>query len=233
MRLDRLLLSGPCRRPAPSSVALLSYSAPRHQWLFFLAPPPATVCGCTSVLALLFSSAPRPLFSSSSGGGSLTPARHFPCQPALMAQRMSIERVEGRAAAAMPFLVLRLCTGGVVACASDSIDLAQLLIAWTQLGRNAALVSTFESREAATSWLSSSLQPLPGWVRTCVASDDDEVVDLDDESDPSRGFVLLQKAGGHLVAKDNWSLVPRLVNTVKALYGEVAVVRMMSSMGDA
>lgn len=40
-----------------------------------------------------------------------------------------------------------------MANASDFVDLASLMIAWTQLDRDAALVSTFATRGAVTSWL--------------------------------------------------------------------------------
>lgn len=143
-------------------------------------------------------------------------------------------RAGGRVAHSMPFVALRSGTGGVIASASDSVDLARLMIAWTKLDRDAALVSTFATHEAASAWLTASSPPLPHWAtRTCVAADDQDVIVLDDETDASPVFALLRQAGGQLAAEANASLIPRLVNTIKALNGEVALVRMLPSMGEA
>eukprot|EP00170_Pyropia_yezoensis_P000827 contig_3800_g829 len=63
--------------------------------------------------------------------------------------------------------------------------------------------------------------------------EDEDVIFLDDKGDPFPVFALLREVGGKLAAEANASLIPRLVNTVKALNGEVVVVRMLSSMEDA
>lgn len=153
---------------------------------------------------------------------------------ALMALRVEIERVDGKLARTMPFMALRCGTGGLIAATGDSIDLARFLVSWTQLDRDAALISTFETRAAASSWLSITPPPLPMWAaRTFLAMDDEDVINLEDDTNPFAVFALLRQVGGQLAAEGNTALIPRHVNTVKALNGEVAVVRMLSSMSDA
>lgn len=185
-------------------------------------------------LAFRPSSTPRPRLASVASGWAGIHARPPLLSRALMAQRVHVVRVEGRLATPMPFVALRSCAGGVVASTSDSIDLARLLIAWTQLGQDAGLVFTFETHGATSSWLTSSPPPLPEWAaHTCTVSDDDDVVILDEVSESSPSFVLLRLIGGQLAAEADASQIPRLVNTIKDLNGEVVVVRMLSSMGDA
>lgn len=134
----------------------------------------------------------------------------------------------------MPFVALRSRAGGVIARTGDPIDLAHLLVVWTKLRRDAGLVCTFETRSAASSWLSISPPPMPAWASsTCAAVDDEDVIVLDDETESSAVFAVLRRDGGQLASKDKASLIPRLVNTVNALNGEVAVVRMLASMADA
>jgi len=151
-----------------------------------------------------------------------------------MAHRVAVERVAGDEVRSMPFVALRSGTGGIIARASDSIDLARLMIEWTQLGRDAAIICTFEHHGAASSWLTAAQPPLPTWAaRTCVATADADVINVDVEPDAAPVFALLSQAGGQLVANTNSSRVPQLVNTVKALNGEVAVVRMLLSVDEA
>lgn len=134
----------------------------------------------------------------------------------------------------MPFVALRARTGRVLARTSDAIDLARLLLTWTQLGGDAALVSTFESRGAASSWLTILPPPLPKWaIGTCLSPADEDVIVLEGDANVFPVFALLRKEGGQLGAEGNPALVPRLVNTIKALNGEVVIVRMLSSMSDA
>lgn len=67
-----------------------------------------------------------------------------------------------------------------MANASDFVDLASLMIAWTQLDRDAALVSTFATRGAVTSSLAASPPPLSSWAcRTCVVANEADVIILD------------------------------------------------------
>ncbi|KAK1868412.1 hypothetical protein I4F81_010901 [Pyropia yezoensis] len=134
----------------------------------------------------------------------------------------------------MPFVALRCSTGGLIAATGDSIDLARFLVAWTQLDRDDALISTFETHGAASSWFSIMPLTLPTWAaRICLAMDDEDLINLEDETDPFPVFALLRQVGGQLAHEDNTALTPRLVNTVNALNGEVAVERTLSSMGDA
>lgn len=142
--------------------------------------------------------------------------------------------MEGQVARLMPFVALRARTGRVLARTSDAIDLARLLLTWTQLGGDAALVSTFESRGAASSWLTILPPPLPKWaIGTCLSPADEDVIVLEGDANVFPVFALLRKEGGQLGAEGNPALVPRLVNTIKALNGEVVIVRMLSSMSDA
>lgn len=142
--------------------------------------------------------------------------------------------MEGEVARQMSFVALRSRTARVVASTSDAIDLARILLMWTQLGGDAALVSTFESRGAASSWLAVLPPPLPKWaIETCTAVGDEDVTVLEEQTHVNPVFALLRKEGGQLAAEANQSLVPRLVNTIKALNGEVVIVRMLSSMDDA
>lgn len=153
---------------------------------------------------------------------------------AIMALRIEIERVDGQLACTMPFVALRCSTGGLIAATGDSIDLARFLVAWTQLDRDDALISTFETHGAASSWFSIMPLTLPTWAaRICLAMDDEDLINLEDETDPFPVFALLRQVGGQLAHEDNTALTPRLVNTVNALNGEVAVERTLSSMGDA
>lgn len=151
-----------------------------------------------------------------------------------MTHRVHAERRRDLVAYDMSFVALRWDTGGVLASATDSVDLARLMIAWTQLDRDAGLVSTFATSGAASSWLSASPPPLPLWAaRTCVVAEDTAVVIVNEVTDSSPVFGLLREAGGQLAAEKNSSLIPRLINTVKALNGEIAVVRMLSSVAEA
>lgn len=151
-----------------------------------------------------------------------------------MTLRVQAERPRDLVAHEMPFVALRSASGGVLASATDSVDLARLMVAWTQLDWDAGLVSTFPSSGAASSWLGMSPPPLPTWAaRTCVAAAEADVVIVNEEASSSLVFALLREAGGQLVAEANSSLIPRLVNTVKDLNGEVAVVRMLSSVDEA
>lgn len=121
-----------------------------------------------------------------------------------------------------------------MANASDSVDLARLMISWTQLDRAAALVSAFATNGAASSWLAASPPPLLTWARrTCVVADEADVIILATLTHSSPVFALLSHARGQLAAEANASLIPRLVNTIKALNGEVVVVRVLMSMGEA
>lgn len=147
---------------------------------------------------------------------------------------MEVVRVEGHVAHVMPFAALRSCTGSVVASASDAIDLARLLVAWTQLDGDAGLVSTFKSRGAASSWVTSMPPPLPTWAAApCSVTDDEDVIVLEENIPVFPVFALLRQSGGQLAAESNSSLIPRLINTIKALNGEVVVVRMLSSISSA
>lgn len=145
-----------------------------------------------------------------------------------------MERVEGGVARSMPFVALRSGTGSVVASTNDAIDIARLLVAWAQMDGDAGLVCTFESHSAASSWLAVSPPPFPTWAAvTCCSSEDDGVIVLEEDTGLSPVFAVLRQSGGQLAPEGDSSLVPRLVNTIKALKGEVVVVRMLASMGYA
>lgn len=147
---------------------------------------------------------------------------------------MEVERVEGHVAHPMRFVALRSCTGSMVASTSDAVDLARFLVAWTQLDGDAGLVSTFESRGAASSWVTLLPPPLPTWAAApCSVTDDEDVIVLEEDTPVFPVFALLRQSGGQLAADSNSSLIPRLVNTIKALNGEVVVVRMLPSIGSA
>jgi len=158
----------------------------------------------------------------------------YSCVWHIMARHVVLERVPGREARAMPFLALRSGTSGVVANVNDAIGVAQLMFDWARLGKDAGLLCTFEERVAASSWLTSAPPPLPAWtVGTCVATDNAGVIDIDVETIPVPVFALLCEAGGQLAVSTQSSPVAQLVNTVKALNGEVAVVRSLLSVRDA
>ncbi|KAK1862923.1 hypothetical protein I4F81_005489 [Pyropia yezoensis] len=61
--------------------------------------------------------------------------------------------------------------------------------------------------------------------------EDEDVIFLDDKGDPFPVFALLREVGGKLAAEANASLIPRLVNTVKALNGEVVVAILRRKAG--
>lgn len=152
----------------------------------------------------------------------------------LEGHRAEVERVELQAARSMPFVALRCGRGGALASAGDAIDLAWLMVAWTELNRDAGLVCNFETRDEASSWLTAAPPPLPVWAaRTCVATNDEYMIGFEDETDPSPFIALLGKAGGQLAEEANAALILRLVSTIKALNGEVVLVRMLPSVSDA
>lgn len=119
----------------------------------------------------------------------------------MLAQRVEIERVAAQVARSTPFVAFRSSTEGFIARSGASIELARVLIAGTQLGEDAALVSTLETRGAATSWLTCSPPPFPTWAaRTCAATIDEGATIVDEDTDPFPVFALLRECGGQLVA---------------------------------
>jgi len=145
-----------------------------------------------------------------------------------------LERVSGGEFCNMLFIAFRSGTRRFVVAADSAIDVARLLVAWAELGRDAAVLSSFADRGEALSWLSLSALDLPTWVNlTCAVDPDDDVIFLDDGDGPAPVFALLCGAGGQVVSEANTAEVPRLVNTLKALNGERAIARMLPTMLDA
>jgi len=107
-------------------------------------------------------------------------------------------------------------------------------MAWTGLGRDAALLCSFKNRCAATAWLAAESPKPPAWVeRMCAVDADDGVICLDDEIEPAAVFALLRSTGGHLVPEADTSQIPKLVNTIVALNGECAVACVLKTVSDA
>jgi len=151
-----------------------------------------------------------------------------------MAQRFEAEGMGGGAFQTAAFIALRTSARHVVVEANNGVDMARLLLVWTELGPDAALVCSFDDRRAATSWATGALPALPVWARrTCVAASDKKVVCMDGGSRPAAVFALLRGVGGHLAPLSDASMTTKLVNTLTALNGECAVARMFVSMPHA
>jgi len=151
-----------------------------------------------------------------------------------MALRPGFERVSRGEFQNTLFIAFRSGTRRFVVGADNAIHVARLLVAWAELGRDAAVLSSFTDRWAALSWLSLSAIDLPAWVElTCAVDPDDGLICLDETENPSPVFALLCRAGGQVVSEANTADVPQLVNTLKALDWERAIARMLPTMSDA
>jgi len=85
-----------------------------------------------------------------------------------MAKRVELARVGGGASEPAVFIALRARYKRVVVEAKNGIDLARLLLVWTELGREVALVCSFETRKAATSWVAGPVSALTSWAYLCA-----------------------------------------------------------------
>ena len=151
-----------------------------------------------------------------------------------MALRPEFECVSGGEFQNTLLIAFRSGTRRFVVGADNEIDVAQLLVAWAELGRDASVLSSFADRSAALSRLSLSAIDLPAWVElTCAVDPDDGFICLDETENPSPVFALLCRARGQVVSEANTADVPRLVNTLKALNWERAIARMLPTMSDA
>jgi len=138
-----------------------------------------------------------------------------------MAQRVEVGRAGGGVLRPAAFIALRSRSGRVVVDAKDPVDMARLLMAWTGLGSDVALICSFEHRRQATSWGTGPLPALPEWAsRTCVPEGRAAVVRIGDAPPRTSVFALLRGVGGHLAVVDDASMVVKLVNTISDLNGE-------------
>jgi len=145
-----------------------------------------------------------------------------------MAQRVEVVRAGGGVLRPAGFISFRSMSRRVVVDAKDPVDVARLLMAWTELASDVALVCSFESRLAATSWATGPLPALPVWAsRTCVPDGRAGVV-----APRAPVFALLRGVGGHLAVVGNTSMVAKLVNTISELNGDCALARVLPSMPD-
>lgn len=150
-----------------------------------------------------------------------------------MAQRVEVVRAGGGVLRPAAFIALRSRSGRVVVDAKDPVDMARLLMAWTGLGSDVALICSFEHRRQATSWATGPLPALPEWAsRTCVPEGRAAVVRIGDAPPRTSVFALLRGVGGHLAVVDDASMVVKLVNTISDLNGECALARLMPSTPD-
>jgi len=148
-----------------------------------------------------------------------------------MAKRVEVARVGGGASEPAAFIALRARSKRVVVEAKNGIDVARLLLVWTELGRDVALVCSFETRKAATSWVAGPVPALASWASlTCVPTGGDEAAIPDSGSRSSSVFALLRGAGGHVAPLADAAMSTKLVNTLTALNGECALARMLPSM---
>jgi len=153
---------------------------------------------------------------------------------AAMGSRVALVRAGGGAVRAMPFIAFRSGSTRLVVAANDAIDLARLLVAWTELAEDAALLCSFESRGAASTWLTGALPDLPDWAkRSCGPTDDGCVIRIDDDATATPVFAVLRETGGQLAVESNTAEIPKLVNTIKSLNGECVIVRFLLSVPDA
>jgi len=151
-----------------------------------------------------------------------------------MAQRVEVGRAGGGVLRPAAFIALRSRSGRVVVDAKDPVDMARLLMAWTGLGSDVALICSFEHRRQATSWGTGPLPALPEWAsRTCVPEGRAAVVRIGDAPPRTSVFALLRGVGGHLAVVDDASMVVKLVNTISDLNGECALARLMPSTPDS
>jgi len=148
-----------------------------------------------------------------------------------MAKRVELASVGGGASVPAAFIALRSRSKRFVLEAKNGIDVARLLLVWTKLGRDVALVRSFETRKAATSWVAGPVSALASWASlTCVPTGGDEAAIPDSGSRSSSVFALLRGAGGHVAPLADAAMSTKLVNTLTALNGECALARMLSSM---
>jgi len=167
-------------------------------------------------------------------GGSWCWAEGLYAPSRTMVPDTGFERVSGGEFRDTLFIAFRSGTRRFVVAADNAIDVARLLLAWAELGRDVAVLSSFADRGEALSWLALPAIDLPSWVAlTCAVDPDDGVIFLDEGDQPTPVFALLCGAGGQVVSEANTAEVPRLVNTLKALNGERAIARMLPSMRDA
>lgn len=110
-----------------------------------------------------------PRWSHAPGRGYWSPGHSFPHRVSLpatplpptawrtppyappMTHRVQALRPGALQARAMPFVSPRWGSGAVMSSASDPVDLARLMVAWTALDRDAGLISTFADSGAASS----------------------------------------------------------------------------------
>jgi len=145
-----------------------------------------------------------------------------------MAHRVEVVRAGGGVLRPAEFVCIRSLSRRVVADAKDPVDVARLLMAWSELDSDVALVRSFENRLAATTWATGPLPVLPEWAsRTCVSDGRDGVA-----APRSPVFALLRGVGGHLAVVSDTSMVAKLVNTITELNGEFALARVLPSMPD-
>jgi len=150
-----------------------------------------------------------------------------------MAQRVEVVRSGGGVLRPAAFIAFRSRSGRVIVDAKDPVDMARLLMAWTELGSDVALISSFEHRREATSWATGSLPALPEWAsRTCGPHATAAVIGLGDPPPRTSVFALLRGVGGHLAVVSDASMVAKLVNTISDLNGECALARLLPSTPD-
>jgi len=135
----------------------------------------------------------------------------------------------------MRFIAFRSSTTRFIVRCDSGIEMARLLTAWSELGTDAAALCSFEAHKKAVAWLWLSSVRMPAWVeRTCVENRDCGVICVDaDAEECAPVFALLCAAGGQMVPKASTADMPKLVNTLKALNGNVALARMLPTVAEA
>jgi len=152
-----------------------------------------------------------------------------------MASRVTIERVPAEEARPMRFIAFRSSTTRFIVRCDSGIEMARLLTAWSELGTDAAALCSFEAHKKAVAWLWQLSVRMPAWVeRTCVEDRDCGVICVEaDVEEFAPVFALLCAAGGQMVPKASTADMPKLVNTLKALNGKVAIARMLPTVDEA